>query len=348
MKKFIKVMILFTLITILVSCSAKQNKNNDKKNSESKNERITVGFSIDTLAIERWQRDLDVFINKLKELGADAIVQNAGNSVEEQNRQLLYLLERNIDVFVILPKDADSLSDSIAKIKSKGIPVISYDRLIFNADVDLYLTIDSQKVGEFMAGGLLSRSTGTRWFEILGSEDDYNMTLIENGIANTLKNTPITIAHKFYTSGWNYDLSYQEMARLISEKNIPDAVICGNDAIASSVIQAISRYYNDSHILVCGQDADIAACQAIVQDKQVFTIFKPINALAELTAEFAVYLARGEDISNKGYTIKPINNGAGNIPAIWLEPVLVDKSNIDEVIIGSGFHSYPSIYGFQQ
>ena len=58
---------------------------------------LTIGFSIDTLAIERWQRDLDVFINKVKEMGADVIVQNAGNSIEEQNRQLMYLLERNVD-----------------------------------------------------------------------------------------------------------------------------------------------------------------------------------------------------------------------------------------------------------
>jgi len=347
MKKLTGIVSMVLLSAMLISCSAKQTKNSERKNTENKSEKITVGFSIDTLAIERWQRDLDVFINKLKELGADVIVQNAGNSVEEQNRQLLYLLERNVNVVVVLPKDADTLTESIQKIKSKGIPVISYDRLIFNADIDLYLTIDSQKVGEYMGHGMLTRCSGTKWFEILGSEDDYNMTLIENGIFNALKNTPITISHKFYTSGWNYDLSYQEMSRLLASKNIPDAVICGNDAVAASVIQAISRYSNDSKITVCGQDADIAACQYIVQGKQAFTIYKPINQLAELTAEFAVYLARHEDITTKGYQIKPINNGFGSIPAIWLEPVLVDKNNIDEVIIGSGFHSYPSVYGAQ-
>lgn len=348
MKQLKKVIGVLIFTALFLSCSSKQTKTSEKKNAENKTSKITVGFSIDTLAIERWQRDLDVFINKLKELGADVIVQNAGNSVEEQNRQLLYLLERNVDVMVILPKDADSLSDSIQKIKNKGIPVISYDRLIFNSDIDLYLTIDSEKVGEFMAQGLLSRSKGTKWFEMLGSEDDYNMTLIENGIANILKNSPISISHKFYTSGWNYDLSYQEMARLLNEKNIPDAIICGNDAVAASVIQAISRYSTDSNIVICGQDADIAACQYIIQGKQAFTIYKPINKLAELTAEFAVYLARKEDITSKGYKIKPINNGYSNIPAIWLEPIMVDKSNIDEIIINSGFHSYPSVYGTQQ
>lgn len=345
MKNLIKAAGLLLIAGMLISCSTKNTKFSDKNNVTEK-KRITVGFSLDSLAIERWQRDLDVFINKLKELDADVIVQNAGNSIEEQKRQLLYLLERNVDVMIILPKDGEALTEIIQKIKNKGVPVISYDRLIFNADVDLYMTIDSQKVGEYMAQGMLSRTGGVNWFEILGSEDDYNMTLIEKGINSVLRNTPITISHKFYTTGWNYDLSYQEMSRLLAEKNIPDGIICGNDAVAASVIQAISRYSNDSKITVCGQDADIAACQYIVQGKQAFTIYKPINQLAELTAEFAVYLARGEDINSKGYEIKPINNGYASIPAIWLQPILVDKDNIDDIIISSGFHSSPNVYGY--
>lgn len=348
MKKLFKVLLILSLTALITSCQGKQNKTSEKKNPDINSKTVTVGFSLDTLAIERWQRDLDVFINKLKEMNADVIVQNAGNSIEEQNRQLLYLLERGVDVIVVLPREAGALSDTIQKIKNKGIPVISYDRLILNADIDLYITIDSQKVGELMARGLLNRSHGTKWFEILGSEDDYNMTLVEHGIDNVIRNTPVTISHVFYTDGWNYDLSYQEMNRLLAAKNIPDAVICGNDAVASSVIQAISRYYNDSDITVCGQDADIAACQYIVQGKQAFTIYKPINELAQITAEYAVYLAKKEDINSKNYPVKTINNGFGEIPSIWLDPVLVDKTNMDEIIISSGFHSANNIYGTQQ
>ena len=85
---------------------------------------ITIGFSIDTLAIERWQRDMDVFINKAKEMGADVIVQNAGNNIEEQNRQLMYLLERNVNAVVVLPKDASSI---ISLFKSLNIETKKYE-----------------------------------------------------------------------------------------------------------------------------------------------------------------------------------------------------------------------------
>lgn len=336
------------LLLVICSCSKQSQKISEKKTTQAASKQITIGFSIDTLAIERWQRDLDVFINTAKELGANVIVQNAGSSIEEQNRQLLYLLERNVDAIVILPKDADCFSETIQKIRSKGIPVISYDRLTLNADISLYLTIDSQKVGEKMATAMLHQNHGPNWYLMLGPEEDYNMTLIKEGLSKVLRNSQISTSHIFYTDDWNYDLSYQEMVRIISNGEIPDAIVCGNDAVAASVLQAINRYLPDQHIPICGQDADITACQYIVQGKQDYTVYKPIARLAELAAKYAVYLAKGEDIYEKDMVITSINNGYGDIPAIWLEPILVDKNNLDEVIIASGFHTASSIYGTNQ
>ena len=342
MKSFLRICTLLLLI-LLASCSKKEKTTAARQPSPAPAPTLTIGFSIDTLAIERWQRDMNVFINKVKELGADVIVQNAGNSIEEQNRQLMYLMERT-DAIVVLPKDASSITESVQKIKAKGIPVISYDRLTLNADIDLYMTIDSEKVGEEMASHMQRHSNGTNWYCILGPQDDYNMTLILDGITRIVRYSPVKINHIFHTENWNYDLSYQEMVRILKDDVFPDAIICGNDAVAASVIQAISRYYPDIHIPVCGQDADISACQYIVQGKQDFTIYKPIIQLAELAAECAVNLAKGLPLPTATLRTSFINNGYANIDTIWLEPVYVDKYNIDKVIIESGFHSAASVY----
>ena len=345
--KFGMTIILCLLLTLCLSCQKKEASASNrpvKTSASSAASPLKIGFSIDTLAIERWQRDMDVFINKAKEMGADVIVQNAGNSIEEQNRQLMYLLERNVDCVVVLPKDAASITESVQKLRAKNIPVISYDRLALNADINLYLTIDSEKVGEQMAQEMLRRAKGINWYCILGPEEDYNMTLIMEGVNRILRTTRVHINHIFYTDGWNYDLSYQEMVRILKSDTFPDAIICGNDAVAASVIQAINRYYPDTHIPVCGQDADISACQYIAQGKQEFTIYKPIIQLAEVAAECAVKLAKHEEISEDRFRISPIKNGFGDIPTIWLDPTFVDKYNLDKVIIDSGFHSAASIY----
>ena len=344
MKKIIRITALFLTCVSLFSCKKQNQPSAEKTPFPAAEKKITIGFSIDTLAIERWQRDMDVFINKAKELGADVIVQNSGNSIEEQNRQLLYLMDRT-DAIVVLPKDAASISESVQKIRAKGIPVISYDRLALNADINLYMTIDSEKVGEYMASQMMRHTTGTNWYCILGPKEDYNMSLINDGITRIVRNSNVKINHVFYTDNWNYDLSYQEMVRILKSDVFHDAIICGNDAVAASVIQAITRYYPDIYIPVCGQDADIAACQYIVQGKQAFTIYKPIIRLAELAAEFAVHLAKKEALPEGNFRVSSINNGYTDIPTVWLEPTYVDKYNLDKVIIDSGFHNKTSIYG---
>ncbi len=347
MKKIIRTFSVIFLCFFAVACKKKNQSSSEVVTSPLPENKVTIGFSIDTLAIERWQRDMDIFINKAKELGADVIVQNSGNSIEEQNRQLMYLMDRT-DAIVVLPKDAASISESVQKIRAKGIPVISYDRLALNADINLYMTIDSEKVGEYMASQMMRHTTGTNWYCILGPEEDYNMTLIEDGIKRIVRNSPVKINHVFHTDNWNYDLSYQEMVRILKSDVFPDAIICGNDALASSVIQAISRYYPDIYIPVCGQDADISACQYIVQGKQAFTIYKPIIRLAELAAEFAVKLAKKEALPEGTFRTSFINNGYTDIPTVWLDPTYVDKYNLDKVVIDSGFHNASSIYGNQQ
>ena len=230
-KTIVRTAILCAALALTLSCKKTENTSsvrNPRQASSSSAKTLTVGFSIDTLAIERWQRDMDVFINKVKEMGADVIVQNAGNSIEEQNRQLMYLLERNVDVVVVLPKKADAITESVQKLRAKGIPVISYDRLALNADLNLYLTIDSKKVGEQMALEMLRHTNGKNWYLILGPAEDYNMTLIKDGISRIIKDTNVKINHVFYTDGWNYDLSYQEMVRILKSDTFPDAIPVGD------------------------------------------------------------------------------------------------------------------------
>lgn len=331
-------------IAVFASCSRKSVSAHEAEKSQQEAHRICIGFSIDTLALERWQRDLDIFMNRVKELGADVIVQNAGNSVEAQNKQLLYLMERKVDAVVVLAKKRDSLGDTIQKLRSKGIPVIAYDRLITEADISMYISVNTEKVGELMAKRMLSQGIGPKWYCILGPEDDYNMILLQQGIKSATKGKKIQILGTFYTDGWNYDLSYQETVNLITNNKLPDAILCGNDAVAGSVINALSDYYSGKHIHICGQDADIAACKNIVRGKQDFTVYKPITLLAEQAANYAVQLAKGHSVETVVQSKKTINNGFGDIPVVWLEPKIVTKDTIDSVIVSSGFHTHGEIY----
>ncbi len=340
--KFTFLFILLSFFSTLFMACEKKSAGNKK--SEIKENKITIGFSIDTLAIERWRRDTDVFIATAKELGANVIVQNAGNNIDEQIRQIQYLIDKNVNAIVIIAKKADALTEVITNATAKDIPVISYDRLILNAPVDLYVTIDSEKVGELMAQEMLKKCPIGSLYCIYGPLEDYNMTMIRNGAERVLSGSQLRVGHVYYTDGWNYDLSYTHMCSLIREKKIPNAIICGNDAIANSVIQALSELAPDSKVFISGQDADVVNCQHIVKGRQYVTIYKPITELSKRAAACAVNLSRGVTVEELGLVNGSMDNGYGRIPSILLAPVAVTKENMDSVIIESGFHTQEEIY----
>ena len=341
---------IFSLIFIpvifisLAGCERKNTGSTDKNYETSVRHGPAIGFSIDTLALERWQRDLDTFLSTATNLGAEVIVQNAGNKSEEQNRQLLYLASQNVDCVVVIPRESKAIKEGLDRLRSQNIPVISYDRLILDADISLYMTIDSEKVGYIMGSQMRNITQNTSWAIILGDPEDNNMNMIEHGLWRALLGSDVNIINTYFTLGWNYDLSRQHAFDMITSGIIPDAIICGNDAVADSVISVLDTHLPKKHIPICGQDADIVACQNIINGKQDFTVYKPITELARKSAEYAVKIASGTPISN---LVKPedlIDNHYKKVPYVMLDPVFVNTENMDSVIIESGFHTYNEIY----
>lgn len=336
------------LALLLAGCKGKSGKTEEPAPKEDKP--ITIGFSIDTFVIERWRRDCDVFVNKAKELGAEVIVQNAGNDISQQINQIKYMIDKNVDALVIVPKEADAFSEVLQKAKAKNIPVISYDRLIRNADVALYLSIDSGKVGRFMAEYLANSLQEQNKDEsqvicLYGSQEDYNMQLVDKAVTEVFSSFPkIKIIAKDYAENWNYDIAYQKMIAFLDSGLLPDGVICGNDAVAETVLHALSEHQLGDKVLVTGQDADIAGCQRVVEGKQLMTVYKPITSLASEAASWAYRLATGGLLSGDDEIIGTINNGTCNVPVIWLDPVPVVAENMDEVIVQGGFHTHEEVY----
>ena len=101
-----RLIVVLTVLVLAASCK-KQSKESSAPDAQEKSPaKITIGFSIDTLAIERWRRDCDVFLNTAKDLGADVIVQNSGNSVEVQNQQIAYLIKRGVKAVTVTELEA--------------------------------------------------------------------------------------------------------------------------------------------------------------------------------------------------------------------------------------------------
>lgn len=304
---------------------------------------IMIGMSFDSFLIERWQRDRDIFVQTAKDLGAEVNVQNANGDIEEQKKQIRYLIEKGANVIVVVCIDSDSLSDVVKEAKDAGIRVIAYDRLINNSDIDLYVSFDNEMVGTLMGKSLIRKGVGGGKVIIIGgSVQDNNVHLVEGGFKKVMSDNKVEIIGTTHCDGWRSELASEYLydnQELLSEC---DAIMCGNDNIASQVVNVLSVQRLAGDILVTGQDADLEACQRIVEGTQVMTVYKPVEKLARCAAECAVMLAKGEEIT--GYDVIVTDNGFKEVPYVNLEPVMVTKENMDETIISSGFHTRDEVY----
>ena len=122
--------------------------------ADAKNPKI--GFLIDDLRLERWVRDRDFFIAEAEKMNAKVYVQSADGNEQRQISQIENLISRGVDVLVIVPLNATVLNNAVREAKKANIKVLSYDRLILNADIDAYISFDNVKVALFPEGGAMS------------------------------------------------------------------------------------------------------------------------------------------------------------------------------------------------
>ena len=306
---------------------------------------LTIGMSIDDLRLERWQKDRDIFVKKAENLGAKVFVQSANGDASAQISQIENMINRNVDVLVIIPFNGEVLGNVIAEAKKEGIKVLAYDRLINNADIDFYVSFDNEKVGELQAKSVVEAKPAGNYFLMGGSPVDNNAKLFRKGQMKVLQplidSGKIKVVGDQWVDSWLAEKALQIMENaLTANKNNIDAVVASNDATAGGAIQALSAQGLSGKVAISGQDADLAAIKRIVDGTQTMTVYKPITKLADKAAEIAVTLGKNEKTTSNA----ELNNGLKNVPSYLLDPIAVNKDNIDDTIIKDGFHTKDAIY----
>jgi len=336
-KSGIVIILIMSLVLSAAGCN--------KAAAPVKNDQIKIGYVSETFVIARWQVDREAFVSKAKELGAEVLVQHTYEDSEEQIQVMEDLIQENVDVIVITPYDKDALAAVIKKAKDKGIKVIAYDRLIMNADIDLYISFDNYAVGQLMAQKLLEVVPTGNYAVINGSSYDNNSNMLREGYMDVL-NAEVeagninVVGEVFWADDWRSEKAYNYINNLLAAGERIDAVIGANDLLAEGAITALSENMLAGKVMVSGQDTELAACQRIVEGTQYVSIYKPIPVLAEGAAEAAVKLAKGETLPANDM----IDNGYRMVPYIKYQPIAVTKDNIMDTVIKDGFHLKEEVY----
>ena len=320
------------------------NKFHNKTQTPVKPSKVVIGFAMGTLKEERWFKDRDILIAKAHEKGYEVEWVNANENDVEQINQVKYLLTKNINILIIVPNNYEKCSSAVSLAKKRGIKVISYDRLVKNSDIDVYVSFNNYKVGELMAKWLIKKVPQGNYAFLLGDPGDYNVQMIKEGYHKVLdpfiEKKQINNVLERYCYNWRKEYAYNYINNLLEQHKKIDAVLASNDSLAEGAIMALSEKRLAGIVPVTGQDADISACQRIVKGTQLMTVYKPIDKLVDLTLEIVDRL-----INNKN--LKPplmLNNGYKNVPTFFIDPIGVDKNNINETVIKDNFHTWEEVY----
>ncbi|HEY9283147.1 MAG TPA: substrate-binding domain-containing protein [Pyrinomonadaceae bacterium] len=308
------------------------------------NDPIKIGFSMDTLKEERWQRDKELVEKRAREKGVEIIVDVANGDDARQISQAENMLTQNVDVLIVAPHNAVAAAAIVEAAHRQGVPVISYDRLIRNSDVDLYVSHQVVKMGEMQADYLLRRAPKGNYIIVQGSATDNNARLLHEGQMNVLKPAvdrgDVKIVANQPAREWLAEeaLKIVENA-LTNNNNDVVAVVASNDGTARGAISALANQGLAGKVLVSGQDADLASMKEILLGRQTMTVYKAIEPLANSAVDAAIQLARGQQVQ----TNAAINNGRKDVPSFLHEPVAVDKDNLLATVVRDGYHKLERI-----
>jgi len=314
----------------LISCSKKEPK---------------VGFLFPNFIQKRYIKEKGFFTQKITQLGGSVIFMSADNDDNKQVQQAKDIIDQGINVLVVNSVNATTAAAIVRIAHTKNIPVIAYDRLIRNCDLDYFLSFDNEKVGELMATYVTKIKPVGKYILLGGDKGDQNAIWVKGGQLRTLdpmiKSGKISIVYNIYIEDWSGENAKNEIRKYLDlslEK--PDVILSSYDGMSTSVIDLLTEYNLNKLVLVTGQDAEIEACRNIVKGNQVMTVYKSLKDLAYKAAELSMKISKGEKISDVSVII---NNGQADVTSLLLKPVVVDKDNIKSTVIADGFFTEDEI-----
>lgn len=261
-------------------------------------EECTVGVSWNNYQQERWAKaDEPAMQAAIAAGGGKYIRADARDDESIQLTDIDSLINQGADVLIVLAKDSVAIQPAVDKAKAAGIPVIAYDRLIFDPDT-FYITFNNQGVGALMAEVITQTVTQGNYVIIKGHKADPNADFLRAGMEPFL--TPlvdsgaIDIVFEDYSDGWKTEAAAAHMETALNlVNNDVQAVISENDSMALGIIQALERVGLAGTVPVTGQDGDAANLNQVALGRQLVDVWKDAFGLGETAGSVAIQLCGG-------------------------------------------------------
>ncbi|AVQ28474.1 sugar ABC transporter [Fusobacterium ulcerans] len=304
-----------------------------------------IGVSFGVGEAIRWKQEKEYMQNRADELGIKIEIKlNTKDKPKTQEEDCFELIDSEIDVLIITPRNVNDMSKIIKYAEKKKVKVISYARIILKEKVDLYVGYDSKRMGQMLGQYLAEKVYKGNYILLKGDENDENANLLYEGALRYIEpiKNDINVILDTSISNWSPKVAKELVTSAIKANNNKiDAILAPNDKIAEGCVEAIEELNINRNITITGMDAELSAVKRILNEKQDVTIYMDLKELAYTAIDEAFSMIHNKPIStNAEYD----NQSGKKIPSHLITGRLVTKQNIDRILIESKVFTREEIY----
>ena len=226
-------------------------------------------------------------------LGVDLQVTDAGDDAAKQTTDIETLVASGISVLVVNPVDSDAVAGAVQAAISKGVRVISVDRVVNGVEVDCAIASDNvagaAMATQFIVDTLGEGAVVAELQGITGASAAIDRSAGFHSVADTKLQVVAS-----QTANFDRPQGMSVMENMLQGNGEIQAVFAANDEMALGALEAISGAGRD--ILVVGFDATDDALKAIKAGRMGATIAQQPALLGATAVENAMNLINGQSI----------------------------------------------------
>lgn len=305
-----------------------------------------IGFLLHDME-GRWFTDIEYIQKHADEAGVQLVIKNAGGNENVQIEQARELVKEGVGVIMVVAVNQNTAAGIVRIAHNARLKVLAYDRIIINSKLDYLISYQYKEIGRKLAEYAYNKVPKGNYVMLWGDASDNNARLMREGQEEFLKpyieKGDINLIYKAFVEGWSKVNAKKTLQKVVdfSDKSI-DVLMVSNDNMALSALSIFDESNIQQPVVITGQDATLDACRSIVRNGQTMTIYKSTNQMAKESIQLAVDIIKGNKINKiNGKT----NNNRMDVPTLYMPPIVVDKSNINQTVIADGMYSYNDIYG---
>ena len=187
------------------------------------------------------------------------VIRSVHDDSEQQIRDIERFIDDKVDLLVISPNEAESLTPVVEKAYDAGIPVILYDRKINSDKYTAFVGGDNHQIGVFAGMYVLSRlQNGGNIILIQGTKGSTADTERYDGFVEaTRESTSINVTARAYANFNRSDARrvMTELLETLPDQKKPDLVFAFNDEMAAGVYEAYAQAGIKDRPYILGIDA---------------------------------------------------------------------------------------------